>query len=127
LNIAHNITCDADDWVYVADRKNHRVQVFDGNGRYEVQWNNLHRPSGLFMTSGAGMPGLPNILVRIVLIVPFIFVMTLVYFRVLSNTQHAALRLSLALGISAVISFVSFLDRFYVPCCSWKLSLARGL
>ena len=52
FNIAHNITCDADGWVYVADRENHRVQVFDGNGRYETQWNNLHRPSGLFMTAG---------------------------------------------------------------------------
>ena len=35
--------------VYVADRENHRIQVFDGNGRYETQWNNLHRPCGLFM------------------------------------------------------------------------------
>ena len=41
----HNICCDADGWVYVADRENHRVQVFDGNGKYETQWNNMHRPS----------------------------------------------------------------------------------
>ena len=53
FNIAHNICCDADGWVYVADRENHRVQVFDGNGKFETQWNNLHRPSGLYMTSGA--------------------------------------------------------------------------
>ena len=52
FNIVHNITCDADGWVYVADRENHRVQVFDGNGKYETQWNNLHRPCGLFMTPG---------------------------------------------------------------------------
>ncbi|MGE4044900.1 MAG: peptidyl-alpha-hydroxyglycine alpha-amidating lyase family protein [Acetobacteraceae bacterium] len=52
FNIPHNITCDADGWVYVADRENHRVQVFDGNGKYETQWNNLHRPSGLYMTPG---------------------------------------------------------------------------
>ncbi len=52
FNIAHNICCDADGWVYVADRENHRVQVFDGNGKYETQWNNLHRPSGLFMSRG---------------------------------------------------------------------------
>ena len=45
----HNIACDADGWVYVADRENHRIQVFDGNGRYETQWNNLHRPCGLYM------------------------------------------------------------------------------
>jgi DNA-binding beta-propeller fold protein YncE len=49
FNIAHNICCDAEGWVYVADRENHRVQVFDPHGRYETQWNNMHRPSGLFL------------------------------------------------------------------------------
>src|SRR5262250_624795 len=52
FNLPHNIGCDADGWVYVADRENHRVQVFDGNGKYETQWNNLHRPCGLFMPPG---------------------------------------------------------------------------
>src|ERR1700751_3381195 len=52
FNVPHNICCDPDGWVYVADRENHRVQVFDGNGKYETQWSNLHRPSGLFMESG---------------------------------------------------------------------------
>ena len=62
FNIAHNICCDADGWVYVADRENHRVQVFDGKGKFETQWNNLHRPSGLYMTSGACpiWPGSPS-------------------------------------------------------------------
>jgi outer membrane protein assembly factor BamB len=50
FNLVHNICTDVDGWVYVADRKNHRVQVFDGNGKYETQWNNLHRPCGLYMT-----------------------------------------------------------------------------
>jgi outer membrane protein assembly factor BamB len=49
FNLVHNICTDADGWVYVADRENHRVQVFDGNGKYETQWNNLHRPCGLYM------------------------------------------------------------------------------
>lgn len=49
FNIVHNICCDCGGWVYVADRENHRVQVFDGEGRYETQWNNLHRPCGMFM------------------------------------------------------------------------------
>src|SRR5271155_5885949 len=49
FNIVHNICTDTDGWVYVADRENHRVQVFDGNGKYETQWNNLHRPCGLYM------------------------------------------------------------------------------
>ena len=30
FNIVHNICTDRDGWVYVADRENHRVQVFDG-------------------------------------------------------------------------------------------------
>ena len=60
FNIVHNIACDADGWVYVADRENHRVQVFDGNGRYEAQWNNLHRPCGLYMPAGK----LPDLLHR---------------------------------------------------------------
>jgi hypothetical protein len=49
FNIPHNICCDKDGWVYVADRENHRVQVFDGNGRFETQWVNMHRASGLCM------------------------------------------------------------------------------
>jgi DNA-binding beta-propeller fold protein YncE len=53
FNIAHNIATDADGWVYVADRENHRVQVFDGNGKYEAQWNNLHRPCALYCCGGA--------------------------------------------------------------------------
>jgi streptogramin lyase len=56
FNIPHNICCDPDGWVYVADRENHRVQVFDGNGRYETQWTNMHRPSGLYMESGRPHP-----------------------------------------------------------------------
>jgi DNA-binding beta-propeller fold protein YncE len=37
FNLPHNVHCDADGWVYVADRENHRVQVFDGNGKFETQ------------------------------------------------------------------------------------------
>ena len=50
FNLVHNICADADGWVYVADRENHRIQVFDGNGRFEAQWcDNLHRPCALYM------------------------------------------------------------------------------
>ncbi len=52
FNIVHNICCDDDGWVYVADRENHRIQVFNGQGKYETQWNNMHRPCGLCMTRG---------------------------------------------------------------------------
>jgi DNA-binding beta-propeller fold protein YncE len=48
FNIPHNIATDAEGLVYVADRENHRVQIFDSEGRYQAQWSNLHRPCGLF-------------------------------------------------------------------------------
>jgi hypothetical protein len=49
FNIVHNITCDADGFVYVADRENYRIQVFDTDGKFVMQWNNLFRPCGLCM------------------------------------------------------------------------------
>ncbi len=67
FNIPHNLCCDENGWVYVADRENHRVQVFDGDGRYETQWHSLHRPCALCRGGGANSlfyvgevgPGLP--------------------------------------------------------------------
>jgi DNA-binding beta-propeller fold protein YncE len=52
FNIVHNVVTDAEGWVYVADRENHRVQVFDGEGRYETQWVNMHRPCALYCCRG---------------------------------------------------------------------------
>jgi DNA-binding beta-propeller fold protein YncE len=52
FNLPHNIVADEDGLLYVADRENHRIQIFDGDGRYQGQWNNLHRPSALYMTPG---------------------------------------------------------------------------
>ncbi|MDR1932759.1 MAG: 6-bladed beta-propeller [Spirochaetales bacterium] len=49
FNVVHSVCCDADGWVYVADRENHRIQVFDGEGRFQTEWHNLHRPCGLYM------------------------------------------------------------------------------
>jgi len=49
FNLPHNIATDEDGLVYVADRENHRIQIFDGQGRYQGQWNHLHRPCGLYV------------------------------------------------------------------------------
>ncbi|MCH7802020.1 MAG: hypothetical protein IIC24_10840 [Chloroflexi bacterium] len=49
FNIVHNIAIDADGWVYVADRENHRVQVFDSNGKFETQWVNLSRAAAIYI------------------------------------------------------------------------------
>jgi DNA-binding beta-propeller fold protein YncE len=52
FNLVHNIACDDDGLVYVADRENHRVQVFDARGKYQGEWHNLMRPCGLYVTRG---------------------------------------------------------------------------
>jgi DNA-binding beta-propeller fold protein YncE len=52
FNIVHNIVTDRDGYVYVADRENHRIQVFDGNGKFIDQWHNMHRPCALYMDAG---------------------------------------------------------------------------
>jgi sugar lactone lactonase YvrE len=49
FSIPHNICVDRDGYLYVADRENNRIQVFDPNGRFETQWNNLHKPATLFI------------------------------------------------------------------------------
>jgi DNA-binding beta-propeller fold protein YncE len=49
FNIVHNIATDSSGWVYVADRENHRIQVFDPNGKFETQWVNMARPCGLYI------------------------------------------------------------------------------
>ena len=43
FNIVHNICTDRDGWVYVADRENNRIQVFDGNDIYNKEGNRLAR------------------------------------------------------------------------------------
>ncbi len=47
FNLVHIICTDSSGKVYVADRENHRIQVFDDQGNYLEQWNNLHRPCAL--------------------------------------------------------------------------------
>lgn len=47
FNLVHSVCTDSEGKVYVADRESHRIQVFDGDGNFLNQWNNLHRPCGL--------------------------------------------------------------------------------
>lgn len=47
FNVVHSVCTDRNCYVYVADRENHRVQIFDSQGKWMNQWNNMHRPCGL--------------------------------------------------------------------------------
>lgn len=49
FNTVHNIAIDREGWVYVADRENHRVQVFSSDGEFETQWVNLALAAGIYV------------------------------------------------------------------------------
>ena len=49
FNIVHNIDIDSDGYVYIGDRENHRVQIFDENGNYETQWVNMSRAAAVYI------------------------------------------------------------------------------
>ena len=50
FNTPHAITVDKNDRIYVADRENYRIQIFDTNGRFLDQWKHLGSPWGLQIT-----------------------------------------------------------------------------
>ena len=45
---------DRDGWVYVADRENHRIQVFSPEGKFEAQWINMSRAACLYLDTKGG-------------------------------------------------------------------------
>jgi DNA-binding beta-propeller fold protein YncE len=47
FNLVHDVVRDARGRLYVADRTNQRVQIFDGTGKFLGKWTNLGSPWGL--------------------------------------------------------------------------------
>jgi DNA-binding beta-propeller fold protein YncE len=45
----HNIAIDKKGRVYVADRTNNRVQIFDADGKFLDEWTHLGKPYGLYI------------------------------------------------------------------------------
>ena len=50
LDVPHNIAMDSEGRLYVADRKNKRIQVFDQDGKYLDQLTQFGSPAGIFIT-----------------------------------------------------------------------------
>jgi DNA-binding beta-propeller fold protein YncE len=50
FNLPHAIRLDSKGRVYVGDRENNRVQVFDAGGKFIDQWTEPGAPYGLFLT-----------------------------------------------------------------------------
>ncbi|MSO23591.1 MAG: 6-bladed beta-propeller [Acidobacteria bacterium] len=51
FNLPHAIAVDSRDRVYVADRSNARIQVFDRSGKFLYLWDHLLVPWGFFVTA----------------------------------------------------------------------------
>lgn len=49
FNVPHSIAIDSKGRLYVADRSNNRIQIFDQEGKYLDQWTNFGTPWGLFI------------------------------------------------------------------------------
>ena len=49
FNVPHSIAIDSKGLVYVADRSNNRIQIFDQTGIFLNQWTNFGTPWGLFI------------------------------------------------------------------------------
>jgi len=47
FNLPHDIAISNDGRVYIADRENSRIQVFDQKGKFITQWKDINRPCGL--------------------------------------------------------------------------------
>jgi len=45
--LVHNVNVDNDDLVYVCDRENGRIQIFDGNGKYISEWGGMKLPENI--------------------------------------------------------------------------------
>jgi DNA-binding beta-propeller fold protein YncE len=53
--VPHNVVVDNDEYVYIADRENHRLQVFDAKGKLQAIWDNIWRAAGLALDADGVM------------------------------------------------------------------------
>lgn len=51
FNLVHDVAVDARGRVYIADRENWRVQVFDADGKFLAKWTDVGSPWGLYYAS----------------------------------------------------------------------------
>ena len=50
FQLPHNVVIDRQGHIYIADRDNERVEVFDANGKYLSEWDHVGALSSLIMT-----------------------------------------------------------------------------
>ena len=52
FNVPHRLAMDSSGRLFVADRSNNRIQVFDQDGKFLVEWKQFGRPSGVYIDAG---------------------------------------------------------------------------
>jgi DNA-binding beta-propeller fold protein YncE len=50
FRVVHSIGVDSKDRLYVSDRENNRIQIFDVNGKFLKMWTHLGCTQGMFIT-----------------------------------------------------------------------------
>jgi peptidylamidoglycolate lyase len=50
FNTPHSVAVDSKGTVYVSDRENNRIQIFDPNGKFLRQWKHLGATQNIFIT-----------------------------------------------------------------------------
>lgn len=55
FNLPHSLRFDVDETLYVCDRQNNRVQLFDPQGHFLDQWACFERPADLFVDDKNGL------------------------------------------------------------------------
>lgn len=51
FDLPHSVWVDRQERVFVVDRENSRIQIFDSDGRYLSEWTGFHRPQDIFIDS----------------------------------------------------------------------------
>jgi len=49
--VPHALAFDSQGRLFVADRDNNRIQIFDQDGRFLAEWTQFGRPSGLYIAA----------------------------------------------------------------------------
>jgi DNA-binding beta-propeller fold protein YncE len=55
FQVPHSIQVDSKGSVYVSDRENNRIQIFDANGKFIKKWNHLGSTQGIVITPADDM------------------------------------------------------------------------
>jgi len=49
FDVVHSVAVDSQGYVYVGDRQNNRIQIFNGDGHFFDVWYQFGRPSGIYI------------------------------------------------------------------------------